>query len=333
MMKKLTVWLIVLIMAMAGLCLAALAEDVLLSAENEAAAPEAPKASAPEAPKASAPETPSEPAAKEDPAVSSASQNEASAQDNGQEASPKQDSEEAPQLDSYVSAEPAPDADLFQGLGQQDGDAEEPYEDLGAEKEEDEEILVDLEELLAMELVVRYLYSDGNRDHEYAEFTRAGKILLQTTFVPERAGYVFDFWYVDEGEVKPFEFGNQIERDLTLRAHFVREEREEQEEEELEFMEEEQENTEKDALQDIKVTISSDAAPGLKLGDTVTFFASIEGAEGWNYSTEWMYNDGTGWHAAQDGEGMTYQFELNENNNGWTWKMAVTVLIADGEAA
>jgi len=332
MMKKLTVWLIVLMMAMAGLCLAALAEDVLLSTENEVSAPEAPIVPAPAAP--------SEPAGTEDPAPSSPSQDVGSAPSDEQEDSPKQDSEEAPKSDSDDMPVAGSDADPSDSLDQQGEGAGEPDEDFDWGWEDG--ILVDLDEILAMEVVVRYLYSDGNRDHEYAEFFRTGKLLFQTTFVPARAGYVFDFWYEDECEVKPFEFGNKIERDITLRAHFIREdlaglaepvELEGQEEEEELEEQEEQESSEIAALEEIKVTITSDVAPGLKLGDAVTLFASIEGAEGFDYTTEWMYNDGSGWQAAPDGEGMTYRFELNENNNGWVWKMAVTVLVADGEAA
>ena len=292
MMKKLTVWLIVLMMAMAGLCVAALAEEVLLSSENEVAAPEAPIVSNPVISSSAQNSEPSAPANE---------QGEAS----GQEETLAQGSEEDPAEDPADLAEP--DAD--------EGD-EESIE--GPAEDGEEAVLEEQEEVQPERFEILYLYFDGSWDQEYVEYAYSNKALLPAAFVPERDGYAFAFWYVENGEVKPFEFGSYANGNLILRAFFTRDE---------------EEGGEEASLPELKVTITCDAGADLKLGDTVTLSASLEGTEGWNYKTEWMYNDGSGWQAAPNGEGLTYQYVLDDSNNGWVWKMAVTVLIADGEAA
>jgi len=193
----------------------------------------------------------------------------------------------------------------------------------------------------AQKFEIWYVYFDGVQDHSFVEYTLSSDVVSKPELIPERDGYTFCFWYVVGSKVERFEFGNAPEGSIVLCAYFkanevvadvVDAQEDEDDDEEGEDQEAGDENDET-FVPGIHVNISSNASSNLKFGDSVTLFAKVEGAEGLDCTATWMFNDGSGWQVAQENAGMCYCFELNECNNGWQWKMTVSVIVPEAGAA
>jgi len=196
-------------------------------------------------------------------------------------------------------------------------DAEEVQRSFPVEEQEESV------EQAAQKFEIWYIYFDGAQDQSFVEYAFSSDVIHKPAFVPERAGYAFRFWYVVGGKVEPFEFGNAPQGPIVLCAYFAaNEDAADMPDAENAVQEELEQET---IIPDIRIVITSNANSGLRIGDSVTLYAAVEGAEGLNYSISWIYNDGSGWHMAQENGGASYSFELNEQNHEWHWKMVITV--------
>lgn len=65
-------------------------------------------------------------------------------------------------------------------------------------------------------------HSQGGSDVEYQEY-QYGE-LLELPDDPMRQGYVFDGWYLDENYQIPAEENTEVQQDMNLYAHWVKEE-------------------------------------------------------------------------------------------------------------
>lgn len=90
--------------------------------------------------------------------------------------------------------------------------------------------------------------------------------------------------------------------------------------------EEAEEEIEKKTVGTVKISSNVDASQPIEKGTKITLTATTEGFKGGTIHYQWMRTqDGSTWENIEGANSSKYTFEMNEDNNGYQWKVRVTL--------
>lgn len=88
----------------------------------------------------------------------------------------------------------------------------------------------------------------------------------------------------------------------------------------------EKEAEEEKTVGTVKISSNVDASQPIEKGTKITLTATTEGFKGGTIHYQWMRTqDGSTWENIEGANSSKYTFEMNEDNNGYQWKVRVTL--------